>query len=306
MKSLTGIHAVIYALFEANGTLNQSAMRAQVQLMLDEGVDGITVLGLATEVSKLTPNEQRDVIKWAAEEINSRVPLSVTITGNNVETQRDLASFAIDHGADWLILQPPAVGSFSGDVYLDFFSDVASGFEVPFAIQNAPQYLGRSLTSTDIEKLTDKCPQFSLIKAEVSAIELANFIKVMGDKLTILNGRGALEITDCLRAGVDGFVLAPDVIDFSKKIFDLWQAGEHKLAEEMYQKVLPVIVFIMQSIEHLICYGKRIYGQRIGMTIYDRSPALAPTDFGLESVAYWSKYLGSFNSGSPGQKLLVN
>lgn len=300
MKPFSGIHAVLYALFDENGELDQSAMRSQVQLMLDERVDGITVLGLATEVSKLTPNEQRDVIRWTAQEIANRVPLSVTVTGNNVRTQRELSAFAIDHGADWLILQPPTVGSFSGDVYLDFFKDVAKGFSAPFAIQNAPQYLGRSLTSSDIEKLTDECPQFTLIKAEISAIELADFIKAIGNKLTILNGRGALEITDCLRAGAEGFVLAPDVIDFSKKIFDLWQAGEHQLAEEMYQRVLPVIVFIMQSLEHLICYGKRIYGLRSGTPIYDRAPALSPSAFGLESVDYWSKYLGSFNSGAAG------
>jgi len=300
MKPFSGIHAVLYALFDENGELDQSAMRSQVQLMLDERVDGITVLGLATEVSKLTPNEQRDVIRWTAQEIANRVPLSVTVTGNNVRTQRELSAFAIDHGADWLILQPPTVGSFSGDVYLDFFKDVAKGFSLPFAIQNAPQYLGRSLTSSDIEKLTDECPQFTLIKAEISAIELADFIKAIGNKMTILNGRGALEITDCLRAGAEGFVLAPDVIDFSKKIFDLWQAGEHQLAEEMYQRVLPVIVFIMQSLEHLICYGKRIYGLRSGTPIYDRAPALSPSAFGLESVDYWSKYLGSFNSGAAG------
>tara|TARA_B110000211_G_scaffold96703_1_gene112761 strand:- start:1639 stop:2544 length:906 start_codon:yes stop_codon:yes gene_type:complete len=298
MKSFSGIHAVLYALFDENGKLDQSAMRSQVQLMLCEGVNGITVLGLATEVSKLTPSEQRDVIKWTAEEISNRVPLSVTVTGNDVDTQRELSSFSIDHGADWLILQPPTVGSFSGDVYLDFFKDVAKGFTAPFAIQNAPQYLGRSLSSTDIEKLTDECPHFSLIKAEVSAIELADLIKTIGKKLIILNGRGALELTDCLRAGVDGLVLAPDVIDFSKRVFDLWQKGECQLAEEQYQRVLPVIVFIMQSIEHLICYGKRIYGLRSGTPIYDRSPALTPTEFGLESVRYWSKYLGSFSSVS--------
>jgi 4-hydroxy-tetrahydrodipicolinate synthase len=77
---------------------------------------------------------------------------------------------------------------------------------------------------------------------------------------------------------------------------DLWEVGDYKSAEEMYQKVLPVIVFIMQSIEHLICYGKRIYGLRSGIEIYDRAPALVPTKFGLESAAYWSEYLGSFSS----------
>ena len=99
--------------------------------------------------------------------------------------------------------------------------------------------------------------------------------------------------TDCLRAGADGFVLAPDMIDYSKKAFDFWQAGDHIEAEVTYGEVLPAIVFAMQSIEHLICYGKRIFGHRSGIPIHDRAPALRSTEFGENSARMWADRLGS-------------
>ncbi len=294
MNPFGGVHCVLYALFDSQGRLDPGAMRAQVQCLLEHGIDGITVLGLATEVPKLNPREQRDMVTWISKEIEGQVPFSVTITGNSVMEQRAMIEFSLSHGADWLILQPPSVGTYSGDTYLNFFMDVAEGFDVAFAIQNAPQYLGRALTATDLARLTKKNPRFSIVKAECSATDLVHLIQSCGPQLVVMNGRGGLELTDSLRAGAKGFVLAPDAVDYSKKAFDSWMSGDSEWAERIYSTVLPSIVFAMQSLEHLICYGKRIFGKRTGIEIYDRSPALLPNEFGLRAVDYWARYLGTF------------
>lgn len=303
MSQYSGVHAVLYALFDRSGRLDRGAMRDQVMQMVDCGVDGIAVLGLATEVQKLSLNEQRELVSWVAEDLDRRLPLSVTISGNDIATQRGLIDYSLAHRADWLILQPPSVGVYSGDTYLDFFCRVADGFDSSFAVQNAPAYLGRALSNSDVRRLVSTNPNFSLIKAETSAVELAELVRRCGDGLTVLNGRGGLEMTDCLRAGAAGFVLAPDVIDFSKAVFEAWSVGSEETAEALYRRVLPAITFMMQSIEHLVCYGKRIYGVRTKTTIHDRSPALAPTDFGSGLAARWANELGPLGgSRMPGTR----
>ena len=46
--------------------------------------------------------------------------------------------------------------------------------------------------------------------------------------------------------------------------------------------MLPNIVFIMQSIDSLVCYGKRVCAFRMGVkNVYDRKPFLVPTDYGI-------------------------
>ena len=48
--------------------------------------------------------------------------------------------------------------------------------------------------------------------------------------------------------------------------------------------MLPAVVFGMQGIEHLICYGKRLFAARAGIAVHDRAPALRPTGVGLAIV----------------------
>lgn len=298
LQDLSGIHAVLYALFDKNEKIDFHAMRAQAQLMIDAKVHGITVLGLATEVQKLSVSERLEVIRIIAQEIVGRVPFSVTVSGNSVAEQREVATHAINHGANCLILQPPSVGSFSGSAYIDFFLRVTDGLESRFAIQNAPEYLGHSLSNTDIFKLRSANEGFSVIKTECSSIELAQFINSAGPDLTVLNGRGGLEMTDCLQVGASGFILAPDILDHAQNVYRLWGSGEKQAATEAHAHALPAIIFVMQSIEHLTCYGKRLFGLRANFKIYDRGPCLQPTKIGAELTKNWAQWLGRFGVDS--------
>lgn len=286
MVRFPGIHAVLYALFDSAERLDRGAMRAQVEYVRACGADGVTVLGLATEVGKLSAEEKRQVIDWAAEDA-AGLPLSVTVTGNSVAEQVALAQYAEGAGAAWVILQPPVAGAYGAGEYLDFFARVGAEVHLPFAVQNAPQYLGRSLSAADVAALAARCDGFTHVKAEGSAVEMAGLVGMVGERLCVLNGRGGLEMTDCLRAGAAGFIVAPDVLPGVVACWRAWQVGDVDGAEAAYRAFLPGALFGMQSLEHLICYGKRIFGWRAGIAVYDRGPALRPTEAGLALARGW-------------------
>ena len=51
----------------------------------------------------------------------------------------------------------------------------------------------------------------------------------------------------------------------------------------------------MQSINTLVCYGKRICAYRMGVAdVYDRKPFLSPTDYGIKKSREIAKMLGKF------------
>lgn len=296
-RRFPGIHCVLYALFDAEERLDRAAMAEQVERVIAAGVDGVTVLGLATEVAKLAPEERRAVIDWAAEDVAGRVPLSVTVAGNSVAEQVALVRHAESAGADWLILQPPIAGNYGALEYLDFFARVGAAISLPWAVQNAPAYLGRGLSGSDLAALRARAPGLTHLKAESPAMEISGLIEVAGPDMTVLNGRGGLEFIENLRAGCAGFVLAPDVVDRAVIMQHLWQAGDAVAAEQAYREVLPAISFVMQSIEHLICYGKRLYGLRSGQPIHDRAPALRPSAEGLAALERHASGLRRFGKG---------
>jgi 2-keto-3-deoxy-L-arabinonate dehydratase len=285
-----GIHAVLFALFDAAERVDPGAMARQVDHVLARGCSGVTVLGLATEVGKLTLAERLDLIETTATALAGRAALSVTVAGNSVAEQTEVIRAAERAGADWVILQPPVCGNFGAEVYLDFIARVADRTDLPVVIQNAPQYLGRSLSPADIRRLMDRCPRLVGIKAEDGALGLAALAEA-APGLTLIGGRGGLEMTDALRLGVSSFVLAPDVAPRAVRILRLWQGGDAEAAEALYARSLPAIVFSMQSLEHLITYGKRIYASHAGEAIHDRMPCLPATGTGMALADHWARVL---------------
>lgn len=286
--AFTGVNCVLFALFDATGQLDRTAMAAQVSYVQRARADGVVVLGLATEVSKLTFQERCDIVHWARADAPD-LPLGVTISGNSVAEQQALINVAEAADANWLILQPPLAGSYAATEYVNFFAEVGQATKLPFAIQNAPQYLGRSLSGDDIAALKARCPGFTMIKSETGPMDLAALVARQGDTLTVMNGRGGLEMTDCLRAGCKGFIVAPDVLPGVLRCWAAWQSGDVAAAEAAYAAFLPAAIFGMQSLETLSCYGKRVFGLRAGITIHDRAPAMRPDAFGLEMAARWAK-----------------
>jgi 2-keto-3-deoxy-L-arabinonate dehydratase len=293
---MRGIWPILFAFFDANGRLDREAMRRQVDACVAWGAPGVAVLGLATEVGKLSVEERRELIRWTAGDLDGRVPLAVTIAGETVAEQRELAAFAIDHGAASLILQPPPAASrreIDADACEAFFSAVLEGLPVPVGIQNAPEYLGFGLQPDAIRRLGQRHDCLRILKGEASAVTIERTIAAVGDRLTVLNGRGGLELLENLQAGCAGMIVAPDTADHQHAVFQALERRRDDEALDRYRQVLPAIVFAMQSLDSLLCYGKRIAALRMGFEVaHDRQPAMSPTAFGLQIAREHANRLG--------------
>jgi len=301
-----GIWPILFAYFDSQGGLDRGAFQRQIDAALAWGAPGIAALGLATEVGKLTDEERRRLIGWIAQRIRVAgrpVPLAITIHGETVSAQRELAHFAIGQGASWLIFQPPpvsATGPQSEAYYVDFFSEAMRDLSVPAGIQNAPEYLGVGLSPAGIGQLALRAPQFRVLKGEASSIRIRETLDALAacpapQRPAVLNGRGGLELIENLEAGCAGLIVAPDTADHQHAVFQAWRRGDAELAMRRYAGVLPAIVFAMQSLDTLICYGKRIAALRMGMDlaqVHDRQPALQPSAFGLAMARRHAARLG--------------
>jgi 4-hydroxy-tetrahydrodipicolinate synthase len=288
-----GIYPMLYAFFTAQGGLDRNATRRQVQAFVDNGAHGMAMLGLGTEVNKLSDAERRQLVEWVAEDLAGRLPLAVTVNAPTVDSQVEFAEFAQAHGASWVILQPPPDRGVPEQFFVRFFGAVADRLDVPVAVQNAPEYLGVGLTAAGIDTLARTHANFRILKGEGPAVTIRRMIEETGGRVTVFNGRGGLELTDNLRAGCAGMIPAADTFDRQARIFDLIEAGREAEAESIYREVLPAIVFVMQSLDTLHCYGKRLAARRLGLgAVHDRMPALAADAFGLQCVERYAAALG--------------
>jgi len=290
-----GIYPMMYAFFGADGGLDHDAMRRQVRACVQNGAHGIAVLGLATEVGKLTQDERRVLVQLVTEEVAGRVPVAVTVAEPTVEAQAHFANWAAQQGASWVILQPPPQRGLEQSFYAEFFAAVMDQTALPCAIQNAPEYIGVGLTAESIKRLVERCPNFVLLKGEGPVLNIQAVIESVPG-LAVFNGRGGLELPDNLRAGCAGMIPATDTFDYQVRIFERMRSGlpaDEEVAERLYSEVLPAIVFTLQSLDTLICYGKRVAALRLGMSeVYDRTPALTATAFGMSCAHRYAQMLG--------------
>lgn len=284
---------MLYACFARGGALDRSAMRRQVEACVAHGAHGVAVLGLATEVGKLSDAERHTLVEWVAEDLAGRLPFAVTVTGTTVEAQVAFARHAQAQGAAWVILQPPARSEPDEAELARFFGSVMDRLDLPVAVQNAPEYLGIGLGTDAIVALARNHTNFTVLKGEGPALLIRQVIERTDGALAVFNGRGGLELTDNLRAGCAGMIPGTDFFDYEARVYEAMRAGNEEQAEAVYREVLPAIVFAMQSVDHLVCYGKRIAAARLGIgAVYDRAPGMQPTAFGLACAQRYAAQLG--------------
>jgi 2-keto-3-deoxy-L-arabinonate dehydratase len=291
-----GVYPMVYALFDAKGELAREPMRRQIRSMLQHKVHGIGVLGLATEVNKLSTAERRKLMEWVAEDVAGQVPLSVTVAETSIAGQIEFVKAAAGVGAKWAILQPPLVKHVPESSLVRFFGAVADASPIPIAIQNAPEYLGIGLSNAGILALHRAHPNFTIVKLEATAVAISRLLEDTGGALDVFNGRDGIEMLDAMRAGAVGIIPGGEAFDVLARAFDHMAAGTEKdiaEAERLYAKVLPLLIFLMESMDTFLVYGKPVLGHRLGIAeIEPRVPSTPPTAFGLEAARRYAAALG--------------
>ncbi|MBT5186700.1 MAG: dihydrodipicolinate synthase family protein [Kordiimonadaceae bacterium] len=295
-----GVYPILYSFFDKEGQLDRKAMRRQVEGCIAAGAHGITIMGLATEVGKLDVNERRKVIDWVGEDIAGRVPYAVTVGEGSVPGQIEFVKAAIAAGADWAILQPPAILGVPEIEYVRFLGNVADTTDLPLAVQNAPGVMATSLSNGGLKTLNKQHPNVCLLKAEGPATYIHQLMQDTEGAFDIFGGLAGIQFPDSLRAGCVGMIPAADVFDPQIRIYELMQKGDPKSvaeAERLHKELLPLLVFMMSSVENFVAYGKDLMAQRLGLDNGNaRQPSVPVTDFGREVVSHWTRELGSFPS----------
>jgi len=288
---------MLYSFFDADGRLDRSAMKRQVDACVAAGAHGIAILGIVGEMNKLETDERRQIVDWVAEDLAGRRPLAVTVSERSVRGQIEFLKAAEAVGAAWTILQPPAVKNVPESEYARFFGAVADRASVPVAIQNNAVNMDIWISNDALKQLHRNHPNVAIIKQEGSVMMVQRMIEETEGVFDVFTGLGGKEIITSLAAGAVGVIPAPESIDIQVRIFGLLDSGRPEdvaEAERLYGAILPLLLYTHHSPEHMLCYGKRVMARRLGLgDVYDRCPALSPGPFGLSVARSLSSTLPS-------------
>lgn len=292
-----GVYPMLLPFYTADDQLDRSMWRVQVDAAVRFGCHGVGVMGLGTEINKLSMLERRDAVASVAEALGGRLPLSVTVGENTTRGQIEFAKFAAEVGADWLILQPPPVGDVAEIELLRFFGKVADAVPLPIAVQNAAIYLGIQLSPAGLVSLNRQHPNISLLKTEDAPDVTAKLVEETGGVFRLFVGRGGLDMIDELRAGAVGIIPGVETLDRTPAIFDHVQAGRVEEAEAIYAEILPTLVYLERSINHFVTGSREVLARRLGISTVHHRLGKELNAFGREMIARGAQSLGPMDVG---------
>ena len=289
-----GIFPALCTPFAADGAVDLEAQRRVVRFALDCGAHGVVAFGLAGEVLKLSADERHDLTDVIVDEVAGAVPVLIGAGAPSVRASIELARHAELAGASGVVLPAP-IGGFVGDgALVNYFATIASSISVPVMIQDAPAYLGVGLGPEVVRRIGAAAENVRLVKLEAGPVEISDWIHRLGDDFAIWGGDGGIYLLDSVRTGAAGIIPGGDLADLLVEVYEADARGEIGVAEESFQRILPVLVFEMQqSIDHFNACAKHVLVRR-GVL---EEPALRPpaAAFGDVSRGLLERHLAALN-----------
>jgi 4-hydroxy-tetrahydrodipicolinate synthase len=263
--------------------LDIKAIQDEAEYLIQAGVHGLCVGGSTGEGAGLSEQEIYTLCKTVVDQARGRVQVIGGIIADSTAEAIRKAQVAKDAGVNSLQLTPPHylwVPSTEGLV--QHFQRVGEAVELPIIIYNVIPWVDIDVQS--MKEIIDQVPWVLGIKQSGGDMhKVADMMAHLHDEVQITTGiDDLLYPTFCL--GVDGAIscmlaVVPEVtLDLYNKV----QAGDHKGAKALHDRLLPVWRAIQgPTMPYLAKTAIEMLGRRVGVA---RSPILPPTEAEKELI----------------------
>lgn len=239
----TGVYPAVTTKFTANDTLDFEAIGKNFQAQLDAGVDAIILGGSLGEASTLDDEEKFDLLRFALEFVNGKIPVLLNITEGATRRAIRYTQKAQDLGVDGFMALPPMRYKSDDRETIHFFKAIADATNKPIMIYNNPVDYKIEVTIPMFEQLLKEHDNIQAVKESTRDISNVTRIRnAFGDRLKILCGVDTLAMEELLM-GADGWV-AGLVCAFPAEtvaIFRLVKAGRIDEALAIYRWFMPLL-----------------------------------------------------------------
>lgn len=139
--------------------------------------DAIIICGTTGESATMTEEEHVDVIKFAIERVNHRIPVIAGTGSNCTKTAIELSVEAANAGAEGLLLVTPYYNKATQNGLIAHYTQIAEAAKVPSILYNVPSRTGCAIQPATVAKLVKDVEYIVGIK-EASG-DIGNVAKIM-------------------------------------------------------------------------------------------------------------------------------
>lgn len=237
-----GVYPAATTQFANDLSIDYDATQRVQSALVDDGVNGLIILGTCGENNSLEPDEKRQVLKGAVEAVGSRVPIVAGVSEMTTARAIQYAKDAEKLGADAIMLLPAMVYVPTREELQAHFRAVAEATALPVMLYNNPPAYRVDVDFDTLEALAD-VPNIVAIKE--SAPDPRRFTDVFnrfGDRYTVMAGLDDVAL-EGLFLGASGWVsgLTSAFPTESVRLVAAFNEGKYDEALAIYRWFMPLL-----------------------------------------------------------------
>ena len=248
--NLNGIVPIIPTPFDLEEQIDWQAMRQLLDFACSVDIAAVCLPAYASEFYKLSADERRKLIALAIEHVGGRVPVIAQANSVAAAHAVELARFAQDAGAAAVAVAVPRQFAVRDRDLLRYFDRILSAIDVPLLMQDFNPG-GPTVSPEFLAQLHRMHPHFRWVKLEepMMAARVQSVRDATGGEVGVLEGWGGMYLLELVPAGICGVMPGLGPADLLARIYRLAKAGRMQEAYDVFQGVLPQIVFSLQNME---------------------------------------------------------
>ena len=232
--------AIITPLTEAG--VDYESFGKLIDWQIEEGINALVIAGTTGEGSTLSDEEHREVLKFAIERINGRVPAIAGTGSNDTAYAIDLTEYASELGYDAALVVTPYYNKATQKGLIAMYKAIADASDIPLILYNVPSRTGVNIEPSTYLALADY-PNIKAIKeANGNISKIVEAASLIGGKLDVYSGNDD-QIVPILAMGGKGVIsvlsnVAPkQTVEICKRFF----AGDVAGSAALQCELLPLV-----------------------------------------------------------------
>lgn len=278
-QSPTGILGFPVAPLKENGELDLKGLEANIDFLLESGLQSVFVACGAGELHAITQEEYKVMVEAVIKQVAGRVPV-YTGVGGNISHALEQAKISEETGADGYLILPPYLIDPSQDGLYNYLKAIIESTDLSAIVYQRDKCI---LTKETLLALCE-LPQLVGFKDGVGNMEFnTEAVQLIGDRLEWINGMPLAEVTMAAYYNLGYRTYSSAISNYiphiSAKYFEALQQGDGQTVSELHEEVILPIHSIRKRKEgyavSLIKAGMNIVGLPVGTTV---RPPIAPVE----------------------------
>jgi 4-hydroxy-tetrahydrodipicolinate synthase len=245
-----GVYTVLPTPFKGGGDVDLDSLPRLVDLVVRAGVNGVTVLGVTGEVSRLTDRERSTIVDAVVRHVAGRAKVIVGASADGVRTCIEFSREARTLGASAVMVSPPRMLKLNTESVVNHYKALADAVDLPIVVQDYPPISGFAMEARLLARVAREVPAARTIKLEdpPTPFKTARILAAAGDtKLAILGGLGGVFLLEELLAGAAGVMTGFAFPEVLVKVVSLYRAGQLDEAADIFYRFVPLMRFEFQE-----------------------------------------------------------